>query len=171
VLVGRWWSYRAKSIDGNKKDDLRVDKISVCIGALLRDRSVICYSICLSAGENDLLNAFIRDLLQCIVANKLVEARIITHTESKVRTGASVVVEGLELVGDRFIESQVNVAIVSIPEFYYNDIASIAVIAVIAGIDGIAGLDGNRKVDLRVENISVLIGAFLVEFSCKCYSV
>ena len=104
-------------------------------------------------------------MLQCIVAIKLVEARIITHTESKVRTGASVVVEGLELVGDRFIESQVNVAIVSIPEFYYNDIAGIAGIAVIAG------LDGNRKVDLRVEKISVFIGAFLVEFSCECYSV
>ena len=92
MLVGIWWSYRAKSKDGNKKDDLRVDKISVCIGALLRDCSVIVYFVCQSACENDLLNAFIRDLLQCIVANKLVEARIITPTESKVRTGASVVV-------------------------------------------------------------------------------
>jgi len=105
------------------------------------------------------------------IPSKIVEARITHNLVFKVRTGASIVFEGLELVGDRFIESQVNAGIIPIIELNYNDIAGIAIIAGIAVLAGIAGLDGNRKVDLRVEKISVFIGAFLVEFSCKCYSV
>ena len=69
-----------------------------------------------------------------ILPFKLVEARITHGLVSKVRTGASVVVEGLELVSDRFIENQVHVGIVSIPEFQYDDIICIAGIVAIIPI-------------------------------------
>ena len=67
-------------------------------------------------------------LLYC-EARERVEVRI-TLGEN-VRSGASVVVQGLELVGDRGIEKRVGNVQVSFMEFYYHDFA---------GFDGIAGI-------------------------------
>ena len=130
MLVGRWWSYRARSSDLNSKVEQRVDKIFVFIIALQIDPNGFSYFVWSSARENVLINAFIRDLLLYIEVIKLVVVR--KSVVENPQIGARVVLEWLELVGDRAIEK--HAVRVSIIEFKYDDIAGSAVIVVIIPI-------------------------------------
>ena len=69
-------------------------------------------------------------MLQYSEARERVEVRITLGENA--RPGAIVVVQGLELVGDRGIEKRVGNVQVSFMEFYYHDFA---------GVDGIDGID------------------------------
>ena len=130
MLVGRWRSYRASLSDHNSKVEHRVDKISVFIGARQIDLNEFSINVWTSARENVLIDVFIRDLLLYIEVIKLVVVRI--REVDNPRIGARVVLEWLELVGDRAIEK--HAVRVSITEFYYDDIAGSTVIVVIIPI-------------------------------------
>ena len=114
------------------KVDIRPDIVTVFIGALHVEINRPSFFVWRSARDNVLINAIIRDLLLYCEARERVEVRI-TLGEN-VRSGASVVVQGLELVGDRGIEKRVGNVQVSFMEFYYHDFAGVDGSAVIVGI-------------------------------------
>ena len=114
------------------------------------------YSVYRKASENELLIAEKRTLLLYNEFFKLVETRITLSVN--VRLFAIVVVQILELVGDRVIDSERHTLFVSIIVFYYDDI-----------VFGCVGIhDINIKEDVRAshhEHISDAFGAQLVELN------
>ena len=156
MLVGKWWSYRARSSDLNSKVKHRVDQTSVFIGALQIDLNEFSINVWTSARENVLIDVFIRDLLLYSEVVKLVVVRI--RVVDNPRIGARVVLEWLELVGDRIWAIEKHAVRVSITEFYYDDIAGSAVIVVIIPISVASSVASSVAASVAASVASLVLG-------------